>query len=181
MKELFEIFFVFVQVGCLAFGGGYTMLPLLQKYIADKRGWVTVEEITDYYAIGQCLPGIIAVNTAILIGHKRKGYAGMAVAALGMIFPSVVISLIIAVLIQDLLQYEMVVYAFNGITVAVLVLITTAVIKMWKTGIKDIFGLVIFAVTLIVMTQIKISPIFPILAGAVCGIVIKEASGRFKK
>lgn len=174
MKSLIEIFYVFAGIGALTFGGGYTMLPLLQKNVATKRDWVTNEEITDYYAVAQCLPGIIAVNTAMLIGHKRRGFPGMLAAALGIVFPSVVVILVIALFIQNFLQYEIVRHAFNGIRVAVLALITDAVIKMWKTGVKDLYGLLIFAVSLLLFTFTTLTPIIPLLAGAVCGIVISE-------
>ncbi len=76
MKELWELFKVFAQIGVLTFGGGYAMLPMIQEEIVDKRGWATDEEILDYYAIGQSTPGIISVNTATFIGYKRKGILG---------------------------------------------------------------------------------------------------------
>ena len=180
MKELLDIFLAFAGVGALTFGGGYTMLPLLQKSISGKRNWATHEEITDYYAVAQCLPGIIAVNTSMLIGHKKRGFPGMIAAALGMMLPSVVVILIIVMFIDHFLSYEWVAYAFNGIRIAVLVLIAEAVMKMWKGGVKDWVGLVIFAATLAVFTFTNISPVVPLLVGAACGIIIKERK-RFTK
>jgi chromate transporter len=174
MKKLWEIFVAFAGVGALTFGGGYTMLPLLEKQIAVKRKWVTLEEIMEYYAIAASLPGIIAVNTAMMVGHKQKGLPGLLAAALGMIFPSVVIILIIASFIQPLMAYDLVRHAFNGIRAAVLALIVDAVIKMWKSGVKDKTGIVFFAVTLAAFTFFNISPVIPLIAGAVCGIIIKE-------
>jgi chromate transporter len=174
MKELLDIFIAFAGVGVLTFGGGYAMLQILQKNISARRQWVTEEEITDFYAVSQCLPGIIAVNTSMFIGHKHRGIPGMAAAALGVIFPSVLVILTIAMFILRFLEYEWVRYAFNSIQAAVLALITDAVIKMWKSGVKDIFGICIFAGALALFALLPISPILPLLAGAVCGIVIKE-------
>ncbi|MDR1663314.1 MAG: chromate transporter [Clostridiales bacterium] len=174
MKILFEMFFAFAGVGALTFGGGYTMLPLLQKKIAARHGWATDEEIMDYYAIAQGLPGIIAVNTAMLIGHKRKGFPGQIAAALGMAAPSVVVILMIAMFIQNFLHLEWVRHAFAGVRVAVLALITDATVKLWQNGVKDLTGIIIFVIAVLAFTLTPVSPAAPLLAGAVCGIVIKE-------
>ena len=91
MKELFDLFFTFARIGGLTFGGGYAMLPMLQREVVEKRNWATEEEIMDYYAIGQCTPGIIAVNTATFVGYKTKGLLGGILATLGVVFPSLVI------------------------------------------------------------------------------------------
>jgi chromate transporter len=180
MKELLKIFITFAGIGSMTFGGGYTMLPLLKKKCAEKLGWVTDEEIMDYYAIAQCLPGVIAVNTSMLIGKKRKGGAGLISAALGMITPSVIVILVIAVFIRRFLEYQWVRNAFNGIRVAVLALIIEAVIGMWKRGVKDLAGVIIFTACLLVLTLTNITPAAPMLAGAACGILIREGS-VFKK
>ena len=178
MKTFLEIFFVFVKIGALTFGGGYSMLPLLQSDAADRRGWVTDREITDYFAVAQCLPGIIMVNTAMLVGHKRGGAAGMIAAALGAVFPSLVVITIVAMFLPDILKFEAAAYAFNGIRVCVLALITGAALRMWKSGVKDIYGILIFAASLIMLTFTNLSPAFPVVAGALCGIVIKERKAR---
>ena len=181
MKDVLEIFYVFAKIGTLTFGGGYAMLPLLHKYISDKYDdWVTQTEITDYFATAHCLPGIIAVNTAMFIGHKRKGFAGMIAGALGVIMPAVAVIFVIAIFLENLMQFDVVNHALRGVYVAVLVLIIGAVIKMWKTGIKDIFGILIFAVSLAVFTVFSVLPVWPIIAGAMCGILIKEAKERVR-
>ena len=95
MKELWELFIVFAKIGGFTFGGGYAMLPILQREVVENRNWATSEELMDYYAIGQCTPGIIAVNTATFIGYKRKGIIGGIVATIGCVFPSLVIIMII--------------------------------------------------------------------------------------
>ncbi|MDR2137662.1 MAG: chromate transporter [Synergistaceae bacterium] len=174
VKDLWEIFSVFFKIGILTFGGGYTMLPLLQRAIAQRRSWVTNEEIIDYYAISQSLPGIIAVNTAMLIGYKKEKIPGLLAAALGVASPSLLIILIIAMFITNFLDLEIVTHAFNGIRVAVTVLIANAAISMWKSSVKDLPRVLIFAAALLTFALVKISPIFPVVAGAVAGIVLKE-------
>jgi len=181
MISFFEILFVFAKIGLITFGGGYAIIPILQKEIITSRHWVEEEELMDYYAIAQCLPGIIAANTAMIIGYKRKKILGMTAAVIGIAIPSFAIILIIAIFIHNFMQYEIVTHAFNGIRAAVLALITGAAIKMWKNGVKDIFGLLIFAVSLAALIIFNISPIIPIITAAVCGIIIKEAGIRKKK
>lgn len=170
---IFQIFYNFSIVGALTFGGGYTMLPLLQKNIAEKKGWVTMDEITDYYAIAQCLPGIIAVNTAMLAGYRIKKVPGLVAAALGMIFPSLIIILAIAIFIRQFMDYEVVQHAFTGIRAAILALIVLAVVRMWKNGVKDLFCFALFVITLAVFVLYPVSPVWPILICAVCGIAVK--------
>ena len=96
MKELLDMFLTFARIGGFTFGGGYAMLPMLQKEVVNGRHWATDEELMDYYAIGQCTPGIIAVNTATFVGYKNRGIPGAIAATLGVIAPSLVIIMIIA-------------------------------------------------------------------------------------
>ena len=106
LKELWELFLTFAKVGVMTFGGGMAMLPILQREVVENKGWATDEELTDYFAIGQCTPGIIAVNTATFIGQKRKGVWGGIVATLGMVFPSLVIITLLAGLITSFSHLE---------------------------------------------------------------------------
>ena len=102
MKELFELFWLFAKMGSVTFGGGYAMLPILQRELVEKRGWVTNEELADYYAVGQCTPGIIAVNTSTFIGEKRRGVVGGIVSTLGFVFPSIIIISLIPGIVEYL-------------------------------------------------------------------------------
>ena len=122
MKELFDLFWTFCKIGALTFGGGYAMLPLIQREIVENKKWSTEKEILDYYAVGQCTPGVIAVNTATFIGYKLRGIIGGIVATLGVIFPSIVIILIIATFLQNFADLAIVQSAFAGIRVAVVAL-----------------------------------------------------------
>ena len=149
MKELIDLFLTFARIGGLTFGGGYAMLPIIQKEVVEKRKWATEQEVADYYAIGQCTPGVIAVNTATFIGYKNKGILGGIVATLGVVFPSIIIISIIAMFISNFADLEVVKYAFSGIRVCVCVLIINAVIKLGKTSIIDTISFLIFLVVFI--------------------------------
>jgi len=173
MKKLLELFFIFARIGAFTFGGGYAMLPLLREELVDKRGWATDEELMDYYAIGQCTPGIIAINTATFIGYKQKGIPGAIFATLGMVFPSLVIITTIAAFFTDFQKYTIINHAFGGIRVVVVALITDAIIKLWKKSVKDWIGIIIFAISFLAIVFVDISPIFVILASAILGIIIK--------
>lgn len=149
MNEFLQLFLVFAQVGVCTFGGGYAMLPILQREVVEKRGWCSEDELADYFAIGQCTPGVIAVNTATFVGSKRKGIPGGIVATLGMVFPSVVIITIIAAFLQNFAHIPAVGHAFAGVRAAVVALIASSVWKLAKTTIKNWWGGALFAAVLL--------------------------------
>lgn len=171
MKELLEIFMIFFQIGAFTFGGGYAMLPALQIEFVEKRGWATSEEILDYYAIGQCTPGIIAVNTATFIGYKRKGVIGGVVATLGMVAPSLLIITTIAAFFQHFQDIKIVQHAFGGIRVAVTALIASTVINMASKAIKNWVGMLLFGLAFVVVAILNVSPIIVIVVSAITGII----------
>ena len=174
MKELFDLFLAFARIGALTFGGGYAMLPMLQKEVVDKYHWATEDELMDYYAIGQCTPGIIAVNTATFIGQKYKGIAGGIVATLGVVFPSLVIISILAGLINNFADLAWVQNAFAGIQVCVCVLIFNATVKLLKKSVVDKPTAAIFLAVLVGSAVMDVSPVWFILAAAVLGILLKN-------
>ena len=173
MKELLLLFAVFAKIGGFTFGGGYAMLPILQREIVDKRQWATQEELMDYFAIGQCTPGIIAVNTATFIGYKRKGVVGGIFATLGVVAPSVVIITIIAAFIQGFQHIEAVQWAFEGIRAAVVALILSAVIKLGKKSLVDVATVAIFLVVAVLSAVTDLSPAIFVVAAGVCGLLLK--------
>ena len=179
MKEYFKLFGAFFKIGAITFGGGYAMLPFLQQELCYKRGWVTEEEIIDYFAIGQCTPGIIAVNTATFVGYKRKKTLGGIAATLGIITPSIIIISIIALLLQNIAELSIVQNAFKGIRVAVSVLIVNAIIKLAKNSVVDIYTLIMFLISGVICFILGVSPIY-IVAAAAIGILIKCAGGNKK-
>ena len=171
MRELLELFLVFSKIGGFTFGGGYAMLPIIQKEIVEKKGWATDEEVVDYYAIGQITPGIIAVNTATFVGYKNKGILGAIFATLGMIFPSLIIIMIIASSFMHFQDNSIVQYAFAGLRVGVVVLVINAIIRFWKTSIKNILGAIICIATFLIIGFTKLSPIYISISAAILGIV----------
>ena len=178
MNLYLDLFLTFAKVGVMTFGGGYAMLPILQREVVENKGWATDEELTDYFAIGQCTPGVIAVNTATFIGQKRRGILGGIVATLGVVFPSLVIIAALAGVITTFSHLAWVQHAFAGIRVCVCVLIFNAVLKLWKGAVKDVWGLVIFLVILALSVFTKLSPIIYVLAAAVAGLLIKNLGAK---
>lgn len=174
MKELLDMFLTFCRIGGLTFGGGYAMLPMLQKEVVESKHWAESEELMDYYAIGQCLPGLIAVNTAVFIGQKRRGVKGGVACALGVVFPSLVIITVIAAFIGGFADLPAVRNAFAGIRVCVCVLIYNAVVKLWKKAVVDKKALVVFLLIFAGATFTEVSPILYVLAAAAAGILLKN-------
>lgn len=175
--SLFDLFVTFAKIGGLTFGGGVAMLPMLQREVVENRHWATEEEMMDYYAIGQCTPGIIMVNTATFIGFKERGVIGGIAATLGVVFPSMVIITILAGLIQNFAELSVVKSAFAGIRVCVCVLIFNAVVKLWKSAVKDVWGVVIFAAVLSASLLTSLSPVLYVLLAALAGIAIQVLRG----
>ena len=173
MKELLLLFAVFAKIGGFTFGGGYAMLPILQREVVDKRQWATQEELMDYFAIGQCTPGIIAVNTATFIGYNRKGVLGAIFATLGVVAPSVVIITVIAAFIRNFQHIEAVQWAFEGIRAAVVALILSAVIKLGKKSLVDVATVVIFLVVAVLSAVTDLSPAIFVVAAGLCGLLLK--------
>lgn len=178
MKELLELFWAFCRIGGLTFGGGYAMLPMLQAEVVDKYKWATEEELLDYYAVGQATPGIIAVNTATFIGYKNKGIIGALFATAGVVFPSLVIIMIIAGLIKNFSDIQVVQHAFSGVRIVVCVLILNAVIKLWKNSVKGKLGIIIFILSFVGAALLRISPIYIVIISAIVGLLTKYKRGE---
>jgi len=173
-----DMFLTFARIGGLTFGGGYAMLPMLQREVVEKRGWATEDELTDYYAIGQCTPGIIAVNTATFIGNKNKGILGGIVATLGVVFPSVVIITLIAAFLQNFADLAIVKNAFAGVRVCVCVLVLNAIRKLWKKSVIDQGALGIYLVALAAMVLFDLSPVIIVLCAGALGVIIQVIARR---
>ncbi len=170
---LWNLYSVFFQVGLFTIGGGYAMLPMLQRHVVEKLKWATDEEIMDYYAIGQSTPGIIAINTATFVGYKKKGIIGGIVATLGMVSPSWIIIIAIAAFFQQFADNTIVQSAFSGIRVVVVVLIINAVIKM-KKSVTHWLALIIAVLSFIAIAFLKISPIPIILTAGILGVILNN-------
>ena len=177
-KRLWELFYTFAKVGVMTFGGGYAMLPILQREVVENKGWATEEELADWFAIGQCTPGVIAVNTATFAGRKVLGNVGGVVATLGVVFPSLIIISLLAGVITTFAEVAWVKNAFAGIRVCVCVLILNAVVKLWKKSVVDWKTFLIFLLVFAGSVFLSISPVLYVLAAALAGIVIKELEAR---
>lgn len=196
MNIYLDLFLTFAKVGVCTFGGGYAMLPILQREVVEKKGWATDEELTDYFAVGQCTPGIIAVNTATFVGRGQAGIAGVAVATLGLVFPSLVIIMVIAAFLQNFMHLEFVVHAFNGVRAGVVALITSSVIKLFKNAVIDWPTRIIYAVVLVLAGYgtffslpqgglgtalgFVMSPVFLVIAAGAAGLCVRAAKGGLK-
>lgn len=197
MKQYFQLFFTFSKIGVCTFGGGYAMLPILQRELVENKGWATEEELADYYAVGQCTPGVIAVNTATFVGSRQAGISGGVIATLGLVFPSIVIILIIAAFLQNFMDVQWVVHAFNGIRAGVVAMILSSVIKLCKTSIIDWPTRVIYGVVLIlacvgtfvpmptglpgVLLGYLCSPVVLVLLSGAAGLWVRAAKGGLRK
>ncbi len=175
MHEIVDLWSTFARIGLFTFGGGYAMLPLLQREVVDNKQWVTEEQLLDYYAIGQSTPGIIAVNTATFIGHKRKGVLGAISATLGLVTPSIIIILLLASLLDQFMDLSIIQHAFAGIRVAVCALVSISIYRLAQKGVVDGFTLVWMIAVFVGTAFFNISPIVVVVLsfgiGNLLGIV----------
>ena len=180
MNIYLDLFFTFAKVGVCTFGGGYAMLPILQREMVEKKGWATDEELTDYFAIGQCTPGVIAVNTATFIGHKYKGIPGGITTTLGVVFPSVVIITLLAAFLSNFADIPAGQHALNGVSACVVALIANSVIKLGKSSIKDKVTTAIFLVVLALAFVWGLSPVILVVCSGLAGYTAKRLIGMGK-
>lgn len=173
MKDLLDLYWTFVKIGCVTFGGGYAMLPILERELVVKRNWTTMDDLRDYFSIGQCTPGIIALNVSTFIGDKRHGITGALASTTGFVTGPIVIILIIAAFLKNFAQLAVVQHAFAGIRVCVCVLIIQAVLRLWKSSVVDAFALILYLAVFVLnafsgVLHVKIPvALLVILAGAV--------------
>lgn len=173
MNIYLDMFITFAKIGAFTFGGGYAMLPMLQSEVVEKKKWATDDELLDFFAVGQCTPGVIAVNTASFIGYYQKGVLGSIVATAGVIAPSLIIILLIASLLTNFADLPIVQHALSGIRIAVCVLILQAVIKMFRSGVKDSFGVAIFVLALICSYFSFVPTIIIVIISGILGVLIQ--------
>ena len=174
MNRYLDLFLTFAKLGACTFGGGYAMLPILQREVVEKRGWATEDQLADYYAVGQCTPGIIAVNTATFVGYTQAGCLGGTLATLGVVFPSIVIICIIAAFLQNFADFPVVIHAFAGIRACVCALIFSSVIKLAKGSVVNWWSAIIFLVVLVLSAFVGLSPVLLVILAGVCGLAISS-------
>ena len=179
--SLWSLFITFAKVGVMTFGGGYAMLPILEREVVTNHGWATSEQMLDYYAIGQCTPGIIAVNVATFIGYSERGVFGAIFATLGMLFPSLLIITSLASVLQLFQDNVYVQKAFSGIRIAVCALIASTVIKLAKKTIKSIIAAMITISALCLELFLGVSPVIIVASVIVFGLIMYFATREKKK
>ncbi len=181
MKEILKLFVSFFKIGLFTFGGGYAMLPMIEREIVEKHNWSTKDEVLDIFSMSQCTPGVIAVNSATFIGSKIKGFFGALFATLGVITPSIVIITIIAAFISNFADMPVVVHAFAGIRVAVAALILSICIKLFKSAIKCPEQLGIAIASFTAVTFFGASPIIIVIVCGIFGLFFIDLSKINKK
>lgn len=172
MKEYLELFLTFLKMGCITFGGGYAMVPIVERELIKKKGWVAMDEVMDYYTIAQITPGIIAVNLSTFIGYKRKGPLGGILATVGFVLPGVILIITAAFFISSVEEYPVVIHAFTGIRIAVGALILDTVVKMVKGIFKDWKALVVYIAAFVLSVVWGVSPMFIVLGAGLLGLFI---------
>lgn len=175
---LLELFFVFLRVSAVTIGGGYVMFPLLRSELVDYKHWLTDEEIVDYYALGQSIPGIIAMNTATLVGYRKRGVPGALVAAAGMATPSLVVILLVAAYLVPYFDHPWVQKAFAGIRAAVVAMIVMAVVQVARKSVNSVSRVAIAVGTFAAIAGLQVHPVLMIVAGAVLGLLLFRKEGR---
>ena len=176
MNKLIELYWTFLKIGSVTFGGGYAMLPILERELVEKRGWTTMDELRDYFSIGQCTPGVIALNVSTFIGEKRAGVAGAIATAAGFLTVPIALILVIAAFLTNFAELAVVQHAFAGIRVCVCVLIVQAVLRLWKRSVVDAFTLALYIVIFLLnafgsMLPVKLPAAGLVLLAGAIGIV----------
>ncbi len=177
-REYLDLFSVFFRIGAVTFGGGLAMLPILERELIKRRGWMTAEELVDYFAIGQATPGIVAVNVATFIGHKRKGILGGIVTTAGVVTPSVIVITALALFLDNFTEIQWVQRALRGINVVVAVLLVSAV---WGLGRKTVYDWVTAAIASAAFVSIAVfdvSAIVVVVSSALLGLLVKFRDWR---
>lgn len=178
MRKLFELFAVFFRIGAFTFGGGYAMIPLIQKETVENKKWITDDDILEIVAIAESTPGPIAINAATFVGYKVAGFWGAFFATIGMVVPSFAIILLISYVLRRFNNIKAVQYAFNGIRAGVLALLIKALFTMYKKVGKNALSYIVMAFAFVFTAIVKIKIIYVIILCAVFGLVVSYIAER---
>lgn len=178
IRMIIDLMYTFFKMGLFTFGGGYAMLPLLQREIVDNKGWASEEQLLDYYAIGQSTPGLIAVNTASFVGYFQAGIPGAILATIGLVLPSVIIILLVATILRQFTDASLLRHAFGGIRVAVSALVSFSIYRLGKAGIVDTLTLIWTVLSFAAIAFFNVSPLWIVLASFAVGNVVQWGRAR---
>lgn len=179
--SLLNIFLVFLKVGAILLGGGYVILPLLTSEIVEKRSWITKDELVNYYSLSQCLPGIIAVNTAIFTGYKLKGKFGALAAVVGMCLSPFLVIISLASILAKLTTNPIVINVFWGVGIGLLIMLLLTVKEIWDKSIVDKFTFFLFLLVFFLTVFFDFSPVFAVVGSAFIGVIYKFIYKRVKQ
>ncbi|GFI49480.1 chromate transport protein [Lachnospiraceae bacterium] len=177
-KKICDLYISFFKIGGLTFGGGLAMLPMLQREVVRKHQWCTEEELLDIYAIGQCTPGIIAVNTATYVGYQQAGFLGSVAGTLGMVSPSLIIICLVASILQNFIHMPAVLHALAGIRIVVCALMLNTVFTMAKKGIIDKLGALVFVIAFLLACFTPVPTALVVVLAGLTGIIAKHFERR---
>jgi len=169
LKEKLQMFFTFFKIGIFTFGGGYSMIPLIEKEVVNKNKWLTKKEISDLLSLSQTLPGSVTINSATLIGYKILQLEGSIIATLGVVLPSFIIILIISLFFTNVAQLGSIQAFLHGVQSAIISLILFSAISLKKESIEDKLNWIILIISLISMILFHINPIIIIFIGIIIG------------
>jgi chromate transporter len=181
VKEYLDLLLTFARMGCFTFGGGYAMIPVVERELIRGKGWTTMEEVMDYYTIAQVTPGIIAVNLSTFIGYKRKGPLGGIVSTLGFLLPGVILMVLVSAFIVRFAEYPAVRHVFTGLRAAVGALVLDTVIKLLKGFFRDGRAMVIFIAALALSVLFSASPALIVAGAGIAGFFLyggRKAAGN---
>ncbi len=172
IRQFIELYLAFVKIGAFTFGGGLAMMPIMQRELIEKRGWLTEEELIDYFAIGQSTPGIIAVNVATFVGYKRLGVLGGIIGTIGVVTPSWVIIMLLAGAISSVDKYPLAQKALRGINVAVAALLTSVIVKFSRKTIKNVWNALFMLLSFALIYFFKVQSVWIIISSLIIGSLL---------
>ena len=171
--SLLKLFWIFFKIGLVLFGGGYAILPFLQAEIVEKEKICTQEQMIDYYALAQCVPGIVAGSVSMFIGYSARSILGALACIFGMCLPAFIAMIIFAAMLGNISHYPLIQSIFNEIGIAVCVLIFLTIAELWKKSVKDFFTTAIFVVSIVATIVFQVSPFWVIILSGVFGVLVK--------
>lgn len=181
LKTALVLFLTYLKIGAFTFGGGYAMIPLIEKEICEKHKWISNEDILDIIAISESTPGPFAINSATFIGYKICGVLGSFCATFGVVLPSFIIISVISLVLREFSDIKAVQYAFNGIRAGVLALLIKALVSMYKKCPKGLFSYILMGLSFVFAAFTDINVIFIIIGCGVAGFIYSLVKNRRAK